>query len=428
MRSETVDDRKDWPMPRSTRNVPVVLLCCLTAALGSQCTAQAPIGPDSTLQSIAHGSGVRGGDLAEALGLDREVEKTKTLAELGVAPERAEEALTELTPPTSAAGSAGPKAEAGHARGGEGEGAHRGEGQADRASNPLYGAYALLVALAAAYLLWFGVRRGEKRARWYPQSFYVAVLLLSVVGVGFLLHGKFVSPMGAVERAIKAITGAFESPGPQLAALAFFLVLAIVANKVVCGWACPFGALQELLYTLPLFRALKRKRLPFWLTNSVRAALLCAALLLIFGVLGGRRGFMLYHYLNPFNLFILEFGTRTVVLFLAAYLLTGLFFYRPFCQFICPFGLVSWLVERLSLTRVRIDPARCTDCKACAKSCPLAAAEGRLQRKPLPADCFSCMRCLRVCPADAIHYRTAWGPPSPAAPELAPPAITPEQD
>jgi len=424
-------------MSRSTRNTVVVLFCLSMVGLGSRCLAQAPIGPDATLQSIAHSNGVRGGDLAEALGLDREVEKTKTLAELGVAPAQVEAALAELSRAAvgagpkveagqgrgAAGGSGGGKGEAGHGRAGEEDGAggaHRGEAQADRALNPLYMAYAVLVALAAAYLLWFGVRRrGEARRQWYPQWFYIAVLLASVVGVGFLLQGKFVSPMGSVERALKAAVGAFESPWPKLAALAFFLALAIVANKAVCGWACPFGALQELLYTLPLFRALKRKKLPFCLTNSMRIALFCASLLLLFGVLGGRKGFVLYHYLNPFNLFIFEFGTRTVVFFLAAYLLTGLFFYRPFCQFICPFGLVSWLVERLSLTRVRIDPARCTDCKACARRCPLTAAEGRLRGKALPADCFSCMRCLRVCPADAIHYRTAWELQSPARSEAA---------
>jgi len=268
-----------------------------------------------------------------------------------------------------------------------------------------------------AYLLWLGILgRPAERKQWYPQWFYIAVLVVSLVGAGFLLEGKYVNPMGSVEKLLKASAGVFGPVLPKLAVLGFFLALAVVANKAICGWACPFGALQELLYTLPLFGSLKKRRLPFWLTNGVRIALFLVSLIVVYGALGYAKGTMVYHYMNPFNLFILEFTTRTVPFFLAAYVLTALFFYRPFCQFICPFGLISWLAERLSLTRVRIDPARCTHCNACARACPLAAAEGRLRGAAMPADCFSCMRCLRVCPADAIHYRPAWGSPSPGAP------------
>ena len=152
-------------------------------------------------------------------------------------------------------------------------------------------------------------------------------------------------------------------------------------------------------------------------TVTVRGAHFAAFQLLIYGLVGARRGLVVYHYSNPFNLFSLDFTTATVAWFLGAYLALSLVFYRPYCQFICPFGFISWVCERLSLTRIRIDRERCTRCGGCARACPLTAAGDRLAGKALPADCFSCMRCLRVCPADAIHYRPAWGPASPARPE-----------
>ena len=83
--------------------------------------------------------------------------------------------------------------------------------------------------------------------------------------------------------------------------------------------------------------------------------------------------------------------------------------YRPFCQFICPFGFVSWLAERLSLTRVRIDATRCNKCGACAKVCPLDAAKHKVAGKLFAADCYSCARCLNVCPQDAITYSCSLG-------------------
>jgi len=282
-----------------------------------------------------------------------------------------------------------------------------------------YVGFALVVLFALLYLLRLGIPRGadpRKRRAYYPNWVYVAVLLFSVVVLGFLT-GKSPNPMEGVVKVFKATVGLYSTLGPYLLALLFFLVLAVIANKAICGWGCPFGALEELLYTLPLFKRARRWQLPLWVSNGVRVALFGAFLLWLYGLVGSSRGLVLYHYANPFNLFNQDFSTRSVLYFTGAYLLLSLVFYRPFCRFICPFGLLSWIVERVSLTRVRIDRERCTECGACAKACPLSAAQDRLERKPFPADCFACMRCLRVCPTDAIHWRPIWGPPSPPAPE-----------
>jgi ferredoxin len=127
-------------------------------------------------------------------------------------------------------------------------------------------------------------------------------------------------------------------------------------------------------------------------------------LLLLFGFLGGRKGFVVYHALNPFNLFDLSFDEWLIPVTVIASLVLSLFLYRPFCYLICPFGFLSWLAERFSLARVRIDLARCTKCGTCVTACPSDAAQGRVQGKMFPADCTSCARCLNVCPHDLIRY------------------------
>jgi polyferredoxin len=78
-------------------------------------------------------------------------------------------------------------------------------------------------------------------------------------------------------------------------------------------------------------------------------------LLLLFGIVGGKRGLVVYHFVNPFNLFNLRFESPTILLTVILALGLSLITYRPFCQFICPFGFVSWLAERFSLVRVRVD-------------------------------------------------------------------------
>ena len=109
--------------------------------------------------------------------------------------------------------------------------------------------------------------------------------------------------------------------------------------------------------------------------------------------------------MNPFNLFNFDFDEMPVVITIVVALGLAVLIYRPFCQFICPFGLISWVAERLSLARVQIDTNRCNQCGACIRACPLDAAKhkgrwqavrgGLLQLRPLPerlpsrGDCLS---------------------------------------
>jgi len=269
--------------------------------------------------------------------------------------------------------------------------------------------FAALCLLGWAYLVRLG--RPDRsalaeRKSWYPRWPYITVLALAVVICGFVL-GKSPNPMEGAVKVFKSMVGLYPSVADKVAAFAFFAVLAVVGNKLICGWVCPFGALQELIYHLPLFKILKRRKIPFWVSNGIRIAVFVVMLGVLFGVVGGQsqKGFVLYHYVNPFNLFNFDIESVSVGVTIVAALVLSLGFYRPFCQFICPFGLLSWLLERLSIFRVTIDRDRCIECGACARACPLDAAADRVAGKVMPADCFSCARCLNVCPTDAIQYR-----------------------
>ncbi len=241
------------------------------------------------------------------------------------------------------------------------------------------------------------------RRTWYPRLPYILALLAAGVVFGFPL-GKSPNPMEAIVQVFKSMIGLYPSVLEKVMVLAFFLALSVVGNKMVCGWACPFGALQELFYSLPALNRFKRKKIPFVVSNTVRATLFAMTFLLMFDVFGERKGLVLYHSLNPFNLFNMDFDSALITAAIFISLALSLVAYRPFCQFICPFGFISWLFETLSLARVRIDPDRCNRCGACIIACPLDAAKGKIDGKLFAADCYSCARCLNVCPQDAISY------------------------
>jgi len=333
---------------------------------------------DMTLRQIAPKLGVTGKALARELELPLNVNKNTPLKDLGVGHSVFDHTAKHLL---------------GHQ------------------SSPIkYYVFATLVLWGWLFLVHIGRPEHEglnQRKRWYPRLGYIIPLIGSVTIAGFLL-GKSPNPMEGAVKAFKSMVGLYPDIWIKLAAFAFFLLLAVVGNKLICGWACPFGALQELIFSLPLFKKVKRRKLPFVLTNSIRAGLFLLMLLLLFGVVGGKKGFVIYHYLNPFNLFNLDFETASILVTVLAALGISLFYYRPFCQFICPFGLLSWLAERFSLYRVAVDADTCTQCGACERICPLPAMEDRLKKKPFPADCFSCARCLNVCPVDALRYQSVF--------------------
>ena len=279
-----------------------------------------------------------------------------------------------------------------------------------RSTSLKYYVFAALVLFGLGYLIRLGRPDNasiSERKIWYPRIPYIASLIAAVLVCGFIL-GKSPNPMEGTVKVFKSMVGLYPSIIAKLFGLIFFVVLAVIGNKIICGWACPFGALQELIYSLPILRKVKQWKTPFWLTNTIRCGLFCVVLAFLFGIVGGMKGFVIYHYLNPFNLFNLDFEHWLILLTVVGFLTLAFFTYRPFCHLICPFGLVSWIAERFSLYRVIIDEEKCTKCEACIEACPLHAAKGRVERKTFPADCFSCARCLNVCPKDAIYYRPIW--------------------
>lgn len=156
------------------------------------------------------------------------------------------------------------------------------------------------------------------------------------------------------------------------------------AGRLVCGWVCPFGFLQDMLHKIPT-----RK---FSLPSKLRYVKYAVLVGLVFAVpffLPGKPytfcdfcpsgtlestipwAFIGHWDVNSglFGGFTARFITRISIL--AGVLLFVVLVSRGFCRVFCPLGAIFGLFNRFSLFRFNLAYKKCNSCSACAKVCPV---------------------------------------------------------
>lgn len=220
-----------------------------------------------------------------------------------------------------------------------------------------------------------------------------------------VVMGSDPSPMGTVKDAVYLYGTTRAVFLPRLIAMGIFLAIVFLANKYICAWGCQLGTLQDLIFQINRTRRHKavfarQIKLPFILTNSIRFLFFCGftlvAFLLAFDIIG---------WIDPFKVFKPAALGLYGGIFLGALLAASLFIYRPWCHLFCPFGLAGWLVEKISLVKIRVNYETCIACQKCAAACPSTVMGAILKRdtKTIP-DCFACYACREECPTDSISF------------------------
>jgi NAD-dependent dihydropyrimidine dehydrogenase PreA subunit len=230
-------------------------------------------------------------------------------------------------------------------------------------------------------------------------------LLLAAVAVFGVLLGSDPSPMGTVKDAIVLLGTRGVVFPPRLIAFGVFLLMVIVANKFICSWGCQLGTLQDAIFRLNRDQQDRKGligqfKVPFALSNGVRVIFFAA--LVVFAFLWATD---IVESIDPFRTFRPQALGRAGAAFAGALLILSLFTWRPWCHLLCPFGLVGWAAEKISVFKVHVDYDKCIACRACEKACPSTVMGVILKRDRVIPDCFSCATCLETCPAGAISFR-----------------------
>lgn len=192
------------------------------------------------------------------------------------------------------------------------------------------------------------------------------------------------------------------------------ILIGVLLGRVVCGFLCPFGWFQELLHKIPT-RKFSTKKFHI-LTYLKYAVLLLFVIVLPMTVVNevGMGDPFFCKYICPAG--ILEGGIPLSAadariraslgwLFtwksciLLGVIVLSVFFYRPFCKWLCPLGAFYGIFNRISIYRIQVDREKCTACGACSRVCKM---DVDVTRSPNSAECIRCGDCAASCPHRAI--------------------------
>lgn len=215
----------------------------------------------------------------------------------------------------------------------------------------------LLVVLSLAS--WLVLKKRSRQGVLWLSLFTLAYF-------GFYREGCICS-IGSIQN----VTLSFTDPNYAISvtALLFFLLplaFTLFVGRTFCAGACPLGAIQDVVIMKPI-------SLPKWLNKTLGLIpYLYLSLAVLFAATG--TDFIICRY-DPFvGIFRMDAKFHMVVLGIA-FLLMGMFVARPYCRFLCPYGvLLSWM-SRFSRRHMTITPSKCIQCKLCASSCPFDAID-----------------------------------------------------
>lgn len=191
-----------------------------------------------------------------------------------------------------------------------------------------------------------------------------------------------------------------------------------IFGRIICGWLCPFGLIQDLLHKIPFPKKIKTFKWDKALRFLKYIILLIFVLLLpmfVVDIIGQGEPFFC-KYICPSGTLLggiplvlsnkpLQdlvgwlFAWKSVIL--AVVVMLSIIIYRPFCKYICPLGAIYSFFNPISVNKLKIDKDKCVACGLCSKACEMNIEPFKT---PNHLECIRCGECITACPCKAISF------------------------
>jgi ferredoxin-type protein NapH len=145
-----------------------------------------------------------------------------------------------------------------------------------------------------------------------------------------------------------------------------------IFGTFVCGWACPFGFLQDMIGKAPL----PKLRVPAWLGYG--------------------------RYIVPYVAKQAAAGQPVIwpsavkLTILVLILVAAFVKWRPWCSLFCPLGAIFGLFNRASLLVLRFHADRCDGCGGCSRACRYDVLPDKNVNNSRCVRCLECTRCSSI--------------------------------
>lgn len=249
------------------------------------------------------------------------------------------------------------------------------------------------------------------------QVIFMLIVIAATINTYWLRQGKgltwlqdsiftYVCPIGGVISSFKYMTSqvtlAERLHNPASIIIGSIVIVTLVFGPVFCGWLCPFGALQEFLASV--FKKINKKyygKIIGERTDNVlknlRYITLGGAVILV-----AASQIVLLESINPYraflNLFINVYSVTGLTV-LGIVVILAFIVERPWCRYLCPYGMLLGIFNMVKLFAVRRNADTCVNCKRCDKVCPMSikVSDKTVVRQH---SCISCMECTSsgACP------------------------------
>lgn len=201
--------------------------------------------------------------------------------------------------------------------------------------------------------------------------------------------------------------------------LGSIMLFGIIFGRLICGFMCPFGFFQDLLYKIKVHKKTVPKKvdmilrhlkyliliffvvlMPLFLTNQfgLGAPYFCKLICPVGTLEGGIPLLMKNEALR--NAIGFLFNWKMLILIVVS--LLSMFICRPFCKYICPLGAFYALFNKVSFYQMSVDKEKCTNCKICEKQCPMNV---EITKNINSGECIRCSQCKNACPHNAISSK-----------------------
>ncbi len=201
--------------------------------------------------------------------------------------------------------------------------------------------------------------------------------------------------------------------------LGFLILFGVLLGRLVCGFLCPFGLVQDLLHKIKLPKINVHKKIdnvlrilkyvvlvlfvilfPMFLTDSFGLGqpyfckYVCPSGTLFGGIPLVSMNESLQALLGA--LFTWKMFVLVVIIVLSTVI------YRPFCKYICPLGAFYALFNKISVFKLNLDEKKCVNCGACNKACKMNITVTKDINSP---ECIRCLDCKNSCKYGAISTK-----------------------